>query len=275
MGSGQKHTLLVSIATTMVLVFLLSVLGGCATTPRTEIIRVKGYGTAKDIAPPSVPRPEVSEPLQLDWAKERITAVGNGAPPETAVNEAQARLMARRAAQLDALRNLAEKIKGIHITSRTLVRDFITESDEIQSRVEAIIKGAKIIEEKERDDGSWQVTVSLDMAPLAELVSESFKERRQAPPPDSQRIIPPGQARLMARRAAQLDAYRNLLELVKGIQLKSGTTVEDFMLKDDKIKSRVEGLVRQARIVDVQYLEDGTCEVTLEFDISRIRQNIR
>lgn len=275
MNSREKHSLIELLTSIVVLVVFLGVLAGCATTPRPELIRVKGYGTAKDISPPSVEKPEVSEAPQIDWAGEEVTAVGYGAPPENAVNEAQARLMARRAAQMDAYRTLAEKIKGLRITSRTEVRDFITESDEIQSRVEAFIKGARIIDEKERDDGSWEVTVGLELAPLAELITRSFEEKRQITKAESQRVIPPGQARLMARRAAILDAYRNLLELVKGIQIESGTTVEDFMLRDDRIRSRVEGLVKQARIVDEQYLEDGTCEITLEFDVSRVRETIR
>jgi hypothetical protein len=54
---------------------------------------------------------------------------------------AQAALMARRAAELDAYRKLAEMIKGLRIDSRTYVKDFVTESDTINADTVAHIRG--------------------------------------------------------------------------------------------------------------------------------------
>src|SRR5579871_5024752 len=47
------------------------------------------------------------------------------------------------------------------------------------------------------------------------------------------RASSPAQARLGAERAAKLDAFRNLLEQVKGVQLSAGKTVGDQMAKDE------------------------------------------
>src|SRR4051812_7510374 len=43
----------------------------------------------------------------------------------------------------------------------------------------------------------------------------------------------PAQARLGAEKAAQLDAFRNLLAQVKGIAISGGKTVGDAMAKDE------------------------------------------
>jgi hypothetical protein len=64
--------------------------------------------------------------------------------------------------------------------------------------------------------------------------------------------------RLKALRAAELIAQRTLLETLKGVQIDSRTTVENFMLKEDVINSRVEGIVKGAQIVkrDVTWEKD-------------------
>ena len=51
-------------------------------------------------------------------------------------------------------------------------------------------------------------------------------------------------ARVQAERAATVIAQRNLLEIVKGVRVESETTVENFVLKSDRIKATVNGLVR-------------------------------
>ena len=51
----------------------------------------------------------------------------------TEQQKAQNKLLAYRAARADALRKLGERIKGLHITSETTVKDFVTESDKIQT----------------------------------------------------------------------------------------------------------------------------------------------
>jgi hypothetical protein len=79
----------------------------------------------------------------------------------------------------------------------------------------------------------------------------------------------------MAVRAARLDAERQLLELAKGVTLQSGTTVQNMMLQDDRIRSRVEGIIRGARVVDTRYSPDGMAEVDMEFDMSSLRYNVR
>ena len=69
------------------------------------------------------------------------------------------------------------------------------------------------------------------------------------------------QARAMAERAAFVVALRNLLEIVKGVRVDSETVVENFMVKSDVIRTRVDGTVRGARIVKTQYMSDGSVEV--------------
>lgn len=71
------------------------------------------------------------------------------------------------------------------------------------------------------------------------------------------------QARPTALRAAQLDAYRNLLEVTNGVRIDSTTVVKDYMVESDVIHSQVSGMVKGARVVKKEYLSDGTVEVTL------------
>ncbi len=78
-----------------------------------------------------------------------------------------------------------------------------------------------------------------------------------------------GQARLLARRAAVVDAHRNLLEMIKGVKVDSQTTVENFMVTQDIIKTNVSGVVKGARIVkeSVERQPDGSFLATVEMHI--------
>lgn len=100
-------------------------------------------------------------PAFVEWAPVRVTAKGGGAPPPTAVNQAQARLMAERAAKIDAMRNLLEQAYGVVIKSRTTVRDFITQNDTIRAKVEAYIKGARVTDTKYLSDGSVEIEMEV------------------------------------------------------------------------------------------------------------------
>jgi hypothetical protein len=75
------------------------------------------------------------------------------------------------------------------------------------------------------------------------------------------------QARPMALRAAQLDAYRNLLEVTKGVRVNSVTVVEDSMVASDMIRTQVDGMIKGAQVIKKEYLSDGTVEVTIAMSI--------
>ncbi len=76
------------------------------------------------------------------------------------------------------------------------------------------------------------------------------------------------QARAMAERAAQVVAYRNLLEAVKGVRVDSTTTVENFMVTSDVIKTEVSGIIQGAMVMDKKYMSDGSVEVTVGMKLS-------
>jgi hypothetical protein len=86
-----------------------------------------------------------------------------------------------------------------------------------------------------------------------------------APP---ERYIGKPQARPMALRAAKVDAYRNLLETTKGVRIDSTTVVKDFTVESDVINAQVDGLVKGAKVVNQDYLSDGTVEVTLRMPMA-------
>ena len=64
-------------------------------------------------------------------------AGAQGTDPD--MQTAQGKLRAARAAELDAKRRLVEQVYGLSLSSTTTVRDFVTENDEIETQVNALL----------------------------------------------------------------------------------------------------------------------------------------
>lgn len=86
---------------------------------------------------------------------------------------------------------------------------------------------------------------------------------------------PAAQGKLMAKRAAELDARRALLEQVKGTKIDSTTYVRDYIAQNDSIRSDVDGLVKGAQIVATRFMDDGTCEVDIKIDMKKVKRLIK
>ena len=91
-----------------------------------------------------------------------VTATGTGLMPE-GLDPRVARLRASRAAKMDALRNLSEQVRGIRLSATTTVEDYMATQDIIRAKVDAVIKGARVIREEEKDDGSVEVEVAVEV----------------------------------------------------------------------------------------------------------------
>jgi hypothetical protein len=121
----------------------------------------------------------------INWTTGQIYATGIGAPPQNAVNPAQARAMAVRAAQVVALRNLLEIVKGVRVDSDTVVENFMTKSDVIRTRVDGIVRGAMVVKTAYLSDGSVEVTVGMGMkgALLDSVLPDTFGNNPLLPIP--------------------------------------------------------------------------------------------
>ena len=108
-------------------------------------------------------------------------AVGFAAAPVLAADpvekaaQTQSWLLAKRAAQADALRNLAEQIKGLRITSSTFVKDYVAENDEIRTAVNTFLRGAKVVDVKYMEDDSAEVTMELPLKVLQAELTRIYK----------------------------------------------------------------------------------------------------
>lgn len=84
--------------------------------------------------------------------------------------------------------------------------------------------------------------------------------------PDTQKSANVAVARLNAERAAKMDAYRNAIEQLKGVQVTSGSAA-GALLDDGATRSRVESMIRGAKVTDTKYYDDGGVDVFLEIPL--------
>lgn len=113
------------------------------------------------VQPPSPPSPMVMRPQPL-----KITATGHGSLGSYSQHNAgQQKLMAMRAAKLDAYRNLAEQVYGFQISGSTTLNAFAAQNDVVRSHVEAFMRGAKIVDMTAGQDGLYEATVELELPP--------------------------------------------------------------------------------------------------------------
>ena len=75
--------------------------------------------------------------------------------------------------------------------------------------------------------------------------------------------VSPVQARMMARRAAVADGYRQLAESIKGVNVDAETTVENMMVTSDVINTKVSACIQGAVVISERELPGGGYEVTM------------
>ncbi len=256
-----------------------------------------------------------------------LVAVVAATPLVHAQEAEQQKLLARRAAIADAYRKLAEAVYGIQLNSTTLVKDFVTESDEIQGEVNAMVRGVRLGEARWYSDNSCDIPAEVTVAKVVQTLREAHSrhyrgDRVQATDFESlserieKRVIkvvgsgaprtdlPPGvdedeivsevggpqpdpfipdiwrqvgpQGRLMARRAAELDALRMLAEQIKGVQLNSRTYVRDFVTESDEILTELNTSLRGAETVkEFYHANELICEVTKRIPTEQVITTIK
>ena len=98
-----------------------------------------------------------------NWNTNVIQAMGIGVPPTWAVSQAQATALARTAALADARRNLLAEIKGTQVDAETTVENHMVKNDLIVTKIDGIIKGARVVSEGPIEGGGYQVTLEMPM----------------------------------------------------------------------------------------------------------------
>lgn len=296
-----------------------------------KVIRATGTGIPRPEGPAVVP------------GQQAISSITQGIPGWEDVT-ARGRLMAERAALVDAYRNLAETVKGLRITGSTYVRDFVAESDYVQTSLDTFIKGARIVGGyRYLPDGEVEVTVEVTVRQIIKelktihqhLVQRGWRWRRDIfktvnfeqivavmpakivqstgngvvplkyrlsqPAPQAVPISNPGvsmpawasqlvtakgtgippdgktgtEAQLMAVRAAELDARRQLAEKVYGVHINATTTVHDYVVQNDVVRADVDTFMAGAIVGEPRYLEDGSVEVTVSLPLEELARIIR
>lgn len=132
--------------------------------------RMSYVSEGKPPAPPVMTPPEIVKVFyektleeKERWGPVILSAKGSGVPPPSAVNPAQARMMALKAAKTDAMRNLLEQAHSVTILSDSTIEDFVLNNDLIKSRVDSYIKGAWVAEERQMSDGSFEVDMEIGL----------------------------------------------------------------------------------------------------------------
>jgi len=199
---------------------------------------------------------------------------------------ARDRLNLVRAAELDAVRLLAERISGVQIDSKTTVSDLSTSDDKVSAAMSTLIRGVKNDGPPTfHEDGRVEVVKKLLVDQVIKTIKESYTrkdggtlESTSQSDTDQKEFTldalgsaaikgSEGHKRIMAKRAAEIDAYRRLAERVGGVKINSKTTISGLATQSDEIRAQVRDTVKSAETIKIRYISDGSAEVTLRLRV--------
>ena len=109
-----------------------------------------------------------------NWEDSYVEVEGTGVTSMNARNAGQAQMLARRAAIVDAYRQLAEQVAGVQVDSETTVEDMSVSSDIVKTRVSALVQGATIVKEGIINNGQgYAVTMRVNMYGVTKSVASA------------------------------------------------------------------------------------------------------
>ncbi len=181
------------------------------------------------------------------------------------------RIMTIRAAKVMAERAIVESVHGLKLRAREEVTDMIPTTFEgsTESKTAATIKGIKYDEvtyDQQKDIAKVTASVQLDSitnidGKTMNLGNKVFRRVGFAT------STPSMAGPIRALRAAELDAYKQLIKRIVGFELESKTTVENFMLKSDQVKTKVLATLYLAELTDYGWDQYGDAFVKMQLNV--------
>lgn len=104
-----------------------------------------------------------------------VTATGYAAMMTSKrYSKSQARIMTLRSSTLDAYRNLSERVYGLKIDGSSSLSNMVLQHDELRTYVDAYLVGAKVVSQREHEDGTFETVVEM-------ALQENFRQCVSSP----------------------------------------------------------------------------------------------
>ncbi|MDD3325021.1 MAG: hypothetical protein PHN38_07900 [Sulfurospirillaceae bacterium] len=184
------------------------------------------------------------------------------------------KIMSINAAKLTAERGLVETIHGLKLRATEEVKDMLAESFEgkTESKTSSTLKGVnfeKVVYDSQKDIAEAIATVKLDKieninGDVIQLKGKIFRRVGFGT------STPASAGPLKALRAAEIDAYKQLMKRIVGFSLESKTTVENYILKSDSIKTKVMATLFMAEVSEYGWTKDGDAFIKMSINIKEI-----
>ena len=127
------------------------------------------------------PNKKVAEILEVQQAVEKLPVKIVKIPTLTSVGFAsvsvqpgkstnQKRILAIKAARLDALAKLTEQIHGIQISGSTKISEAIVQNDSLRADIQGVILGARTVKVDPTTSDTFQVTVEIDKSMIDAII---------------------------------------------------------------------------------------------------------
>lgn len=99
-----------------------------------------------------------------------VTATGYAAAMSNKrLSASQSRILSLRSSMLDAYRNLSERVYGLKIDGSSSLSNMVMQNDELRTYVDAYLVGAKVVSQREHEDGTFETVVEM-------ALQENFRE---------------------------------------------------------------------------------------------------
>lgn len=164
-------------------------------------------------------------------------------------------------------------ILNLYVNPDQTLDQVLIEDPLLTQKVFFAISQARVLGTSENPDATFTAKVQIHSSKLADIIGQPLYGLRQNIIPLSMMEYSQkfgAKARVTTERAAKVEGYRNLAEIIYGTVINSQTTVKDYAVQDDTIRTTIEGMVRGARVVNKAYFSDGSIMLGLEIDGSLI-----
>lgn len=206
---------------------------------------------------------------------------------------AKGRLAAEEVARQDAYRKLIERIYGTAVDAKTDVYDLALESRKVDTALRNRLKGMKELGTKYYEDGRVEIAVKVTIREVVEIIKKTYKSVKKGDRIVEEKTLEEierlnrdksiivvgrgalkkskGLEKIRAMRAAEADCYARIAARVFGLELAAKTSVRDFVLERDAIKSKVAvALLNGVKFTKYTFLADGSCKAEGQLTIRQV-----